>query len=400
MPAIEHPNTKQSNHQPPLALLASLRFLFLPTLLLILMASQAQALQPWNSVSDYFQQKMEDNGIVGGALVYVEDGDVSASNYYGKADIDKDHAVDENTIFHWASITKTFTSVAIMQLRDRGKLSLDDPVTKYLPEIRDIHNPYGSMDEVTISMVMSHATGLRNPTWPWGGQEDWHPFEPTKWSQLVAMFPYTEVEFEPGSKHSYSNPAIIFLGQIIEQITGESYASYMHKNLLMPLQMHNSYFNETPPHLSNYRSNSYTLHDGEPKANGPDFNTGITISNSGLNAPIRDMVNYLSFLAGNYEGPEILNRDSLEEMWEVRLENNETHDQPSLVGLGFFMEEFGDKKLIGHTGTQWSHYSYFYVHPETGRAVIGVTNTDSDDDQPNLFEIREELTNHIFQNLF
>ena len=372
--------------------------------LLLIMAAQSSQAQTddssWTGTSDYFQQKLEDNGITGGALVYLEDGEIRGSNYYGMADIEQDRAVDGNTIFHWASITKTFTAVAIMQLRDRGKLSLDDPITKYLPEIRAIHNPYGSMDEVTISMVMSHATGLRNPTWPWGGQEDWHPFEPTEWSQLVAMFPYTEVDFEPGTRHSYSNPAIIFLGRIIEEITNDSYASYMHKNLLMPLEMHHSYFDETPPHLSDYRSNSYTLYDGEPQANGPDFHTGITISNSGLNAPIRDMVNYLSFLTGSFENAEILSRSSLEEMWNVRYDSSNTRDQLDSIGLGFFIDEVNGHRVIGHTGTQWSHYSYFYVQPETGRAVIGVTNTDSDDDHPDLFEIRDELTNHIFRNLF
>lgn len=371
--------------------------------LLLIMAAQSQAQTDdsgWTGTSDYFQQKLEDNGITGGALVYLEDGEIRGSNYYGMADIEQDRTVDGNTIFHWASITKTFTAVAIMQLRDRGKLSLDDPVTKYLPEIRDIHNPYGSMDEVTISMVMSHATGLRNPTWPWGGQEDWHPFEPTEWNQLVAMFPYTEVNFEPGTRHSYSNPAIIFLGRIIEEVTNNSYASYMHKNLLMPLEMHHSYFDETPPHLSDYRSNSYTLYDGEPQANGPDFHTGITISNSGLNAPIRDMVNYLSFLTGSVDNAEILSRSSLEEMWNVRYDSSNTRDQLDSIGLGFFTDEVNGHKVIGHTGTQWSHYSYFYVQPETGRAVIGVTNTDSDDDHPDLFEIRDDLANHIFRNLF
>ncbi len=84
---------------------------------------------------------------------------------------------------------------------------------------------------------MTHSAGFRGATWPWGGDKPWHPFEPTSWSQLVAMFPYTEVEFQPGSRHSYSNPGIIFLGIIIERLTGDDYEVYIDKNVLKPLEM-------------------------------------------------------------------------------------------------------------------------------------------------------------------
>ena len=63
-------------------------------------------------------------------------------------------------------------------------LTLDDPIVKYLPELRQVHNPYGSMDAVTLRMLMSHSAGFRNPTWPWGGDQDWHPFEPPGWAQV------------------------------------------------------------------------------------------------------------------------------------------------------------------------------------------------------------------------
>ncbi len=107
-------------------------------------------------------------------------------------------AVDEDTIYHWASITKTFTGIAIMQLRDRGLLSLDDPAVKYVPELREVHNPYGDISQVTIRHLMTHSAGFRAGTWPWGGDQPWHPFEPTRWAQVVAMMPYTELQFRPG----------------------------------------------------------------------------------------------------------------------------------------------------------------------------------------------------------
>ena len=64
--------------------------------------------------------------------------------------------------------------------------------------------------------MMTHSSGLRAPTWPWGGDQPWHPIEPTRWEQLVAMLPYTQLNFNPGTKYSYSNPGVIFLGRMIQ----------------------------------------------------------------------------------------------------------------------------------------------------------------------------------------
>ena len=124
-----------------------------------------------------------------------------------------------------------------MQLRDRGLLSLDDPVVKYVPELRLAHNPFGDIAQVKIRHLMSHSAGFRASTWPWGGDKPWHPFEPTSWEQLVAMLPYTDVQFAPGSKYSYSNPGVIFLGRIIQLLSGDDYEVYVAKNILMPLGM-------------------------------------------------------------------------------------------------------------------------------------------------------------------
>jgi Beta-lactamase class C and other penicillin binding proteins len=190
-------------------------------------------------------------------------------------------AVTDSTIFHWASITKTLTAIGIMQLRDRGKLSLDDPIVKYVPELRQVHDSFGDVGEITIRQLMSHSAGFRNGTWPWSGDKAWYPFEPTKWSQLVAMMPYTEILFRPGSRYGYSNPGIIYLGQVIERLTGDDYEVYVTKNILMPLGMTHSYFDVTPYHLLRNRSNGYEVQDGKATAVGLDFDTGITTSNSG-----------------------------------------------------------------------------------------------------------------------
>src|SRR5262249_30121593 len=130
---------------------------------------------PWSRVAAIYHQRVQDAGIVGSSLMFVRNGAIVHRAFEGDQDLDAKRRVDEDTIYHWASITKTFTGVAIMQLRDRGLLSLDDPAVKYVPELRQVHNPFGDISQVTIRQLMSHSAGFRAATWPWGGDEPWHP---------------------------------------------------------------------------------------------------------------------------------------------------------------------------------------------------------------------------------
>jgi CubicO group peptidase (beta-lactamase class C family) len=161
----------------------------------------------YDAVVAGYRAAMQKHGIVGSGLLIVRDERVVAHVTDGLQNLDRREPVTPDTIYHWASITKTFTGIAIMQLRDRGLLSLDDPAVKYVPELRLAHNPFGDIAQVKIRHLMSHSGGFRASTWPWGGDQPWHPFEPASWAQLAAMLPYTDVQFAPGSKYSYSNPA-------------------------------------------------------------------------------------------------------------------------------------------------------------------------------------------------
>ena len=338
------------------------------------------ALKSFNTL---YEQELKQNGIVGSSFVFLRDNKVIAEDFYGSANLAKNQPVDENTIYHWASNTKPFTGIAIMQLRDRGLLKLDDPVTKYLPELRAVHNPFGSMDEITIRHLMTHSAGFRGGTWPWSTGKDWEPFEPTAYSQLVAMFPYTEILFKPGSKFSYSNPGIVFLGKIIEKLSGDDYEVYIDKNILKPLEMYRSYFDATPYHLLKYRSHSYYIENGKRTEGHFDANTGITVSNSGLNSPLPDMIKYLNFLVGDlkkqdvYEG--VLKRSSLEEMWQPQIKTdadaNGNKGFTTDIGLIFFLDTTLGPKHLGHGGDQNGFISYIDFDPVKREASIMVFNT-------------------------
>ncbi|MBT5873684.1 MAG: beta-lactamase family protein [Candidatus Latescibacteria bacterium] len=374
----------------------------------LMMGTEAYAADPpagfsnaWMDVETSFAGSLSDMKIAGGTLIFVQDGAVMGQSLYGLADTETSRPVDANTIFHWGSITKTLTGIAIMQLRDRGKLTLDDALVKHLPELRDVHNPFGAMTDITIRQVMSHSAGFRGSSWPWGGSESWHPHEPKDWAQLVAMIPYTQILFEPGSRYSYSNPAIIFLGRIIEQISGDDFEVYMDKNVLRPLGMHQTYYDRSPYHLMGDRSNSYFMQEGIVTANGLEFDTGITAANGGLNAPMSDMVRYLGFLTGSPSTYDILDRSSLEEMWEPVIPISTGTDLTQIMGLSFFILKRGETTVFGHTGTQKGFHSFMYIEPDSRTAALFVVNTyelapDSSPTRELSARIRDMLFDRIF----
>jgi len=358
----------------------------------ISLANQAGVAQE-KSFQSAFDEYVRTDGVVGASYVVLERGQITVAHNIGMADRDRGQPVDPNTVFHWASITKTLTAVAVMQLRDRGRLSLDDPIVKYVPELRRVHSEGGAIERVTLRHLLSHSSGFQSPTWPYrDDSKPWQPFEPTEWSQLVAMMPYQELSFDPGTRFQYSNPGFIYLARVIEALTGDPYETYIQKNILTPLAMTRSYYNISPYHLARDRSNNYTVHidaAGEhTTANGREFDTGITTPNGGLNAPLADMARWVAFLAGPDASPSstpVLDRRSLEEMWRsVVPVTGDAAVGKTFMGLSFLLyprsEGSSAVTLVGHTGHQAAFRTFMVFNPKNGRAVIAAFNTAHDDD--------------------
>jgi CubicO group peptidase (beta-lactamase class C family) len=347
-----------------------------------------QAPNGWDAFVQAFDSYCQNDSVVGASTLFMRDGRIVAWHNRGLADRERGEKVDSNTIFHWGSITKTLTAVAIMQLRDRGRLTLDDRVTNYIPELRQVHNPFGSMDGITIRMLLSHTSGLQDPTWPWDTAQEWEPFEPTRWEQLIAMMPYMRLRFAPGTRYGYSNPAFIYLARIIEQLSGDPWSHYVQKNILTPLGLTRSYFGGTPYHLEKHRSNNYTIRDDSAgrmrmRANGRDFDPGITIPNGGWNAPLADLATYAAFLTNSSLGDAgkaklfdvVLKRATLEEMWRPVAPYGGEGNSGDAIGLSFFVHPRGEATIIGHTGSQAGFRAFLYINPKSREAIIVAYNT-------------------------
>lgn len=373
------------------------------------LAAQTKAPSTPQEIKTFYESGLRRNEIIGSSLMLIRNGEVVLDDNYGRQS--ETQPVDDNTTYHWASVTKTFTGIAVMQLRDRGLLSLDDPLIKYIPELATVHDTYGSISAITIREAMSHSSGFRDATWPWR-DADWQPFEPTQWSQIVAMLPYTDIKFAPGTRYSYSNLAVVFLGEIIQRLSGDQFEVYMEKNIFRPLGMSRSYYDRSPYHLLPYRSHSWDLKDGKLTEDPFDFDTGITRANGGLNAPLPDMLKYIRFLLGDpahqSEYDTILKRSSLEEMWKPVLPVTPDDDFPSRAGAhdsvaeSFFVHTDGKLTLIGHPGWQNGFRSQINIDPATRSAYIVDYNTDVQDSKQNTrafnIELRDYLIDHFFDS--
>jgi len=340
-----------------------------------------------------FDAVLRQHGIVGGGFAFVHGAQPATQYFFGEARNDTYQPVDAETAYNWASITKTMTAIAVLQLRDRGRLSLDDPAVRYVPELRQVHDAYGSIDDITIRHLLTHSAGFRNPTWPWDCDDakdcDWQPFEPTRWAQVEAMLPYTHIAFKPGSRWSYSNLGYVFLWQIIERLSGDDFEVYIDKNILKPLNMTESYFDRAPYFLESHVAGNYLRAGAKLTPQPFNFDTGITTSNSGLKAPIADMVKYARFLIGGSANPlyeVVLKRSSLEEAWTGVLPVANAGEAPTpytsgphgaqpMMGLGFFLMQAGGRRYIYHDGDQGGFSSELLIDPAGKSASILAVNT-------------------------
>ena len=356
----------------------------------------AQVAPAWPDFERELRAYVQADGVIGASALYLRDGRIAQRAHIGHADRAANRAVTDSTLFHWGSITKMLTAISIMQLRDRGKLSLDDRIVHYIPELRRVHDPYGTRDSITIRMLLSHTAGFQNSTWPYDQGRPWEPFEPKTWDQLVAMMPYEQLLFKPGSRYGYSNPGFIYLGRVIEMLSGDPWEDYINKNIFAPLALDRSYFRATPYYLAQHRSHNYYIRrDSAAGArtidNGADFDPGITTPNGGWNAPLDDLAAFAAFLTGaprrtpgSYD--TVLKRSSLEEMWRgvhsmgSLPEGGRTTEQH--MGLSFFIIRRGQRTVLGHTGSQAGFRAFLYFDPVTRTAVVAAFNTTNSANPP------------------
>ncbi len=167
-----------------------------------------------------------------GTVLVAQDGKVLLDKGYGFANLEWDIPNTPTTKFRLGSLTKQFTAASILLLEERGKLKIEDPVKKYMPDAP------AAWDKITIFHLLTHTSGIPNFT----GFPDYESTEaiPTTPEKLVARFRDKPLEFEPGTKWNYSNSGYVLLGYLLEKISGQKYSEFVQQNIFTPLGMKDS----------------------------------------------------------------------------------------------------------------------------------------------------------------
>lgn len=185
----------------------------------------------------YLNQLTASGNPPGLSVVVVKDGEVVYKNAFGYADGPRNIKATPETVYHWWSMTKIPTAIAIMQLQEQGKIKLDDEVTKYLPWF-EVTYPSGDSPAIAIRHLMQHTSGLPNPVPAMIGWVHYDDATPNQTEVLKKYLPeFNNVKFEPGSKAIYGNLNYMVLGAVIEAVSGQTYEEYILENILAPLGM-------------------------------------------------------------------------------------------------------------------------------------------------------------------
>ena len=334
-------------------------------------------------IEKLFKTFMERSQAPGAVLGVIVDGELVWVKAAGVQEKTKDTPVTPETVFRIASMTKSFTAMAILKLRDEGKLSLDDPVAKYIPELANLPYPTSDSQVLTIRHLLTHSEGFPEDN-PWGDRQ-LAQTDATLREWLRGGIPFST---SPGTAFEYSNYGFAILGQIVAKASGRPYADYVRDNILRPLGMNSSTFEMSA--VPNDRiALGYRREDNAYKPE-PILAHGSFGAMGGLWTSAPDLARYVAFLMSAFpprdepeRGP--IKRSSAREMqqsWRPSPASafRPTVDAPLQLGVSAYAYGLGVSQdcrfghVVGHGGGLPGYGSLMRWLPEYGVGLIGMSN--------------------------
>jgi CubicO group peptidase (beta-lactamase class C family) len=304
------------------------------------------------------------------AAAIVHDQELVWSGAFGMADLDEQRPAATRTLYSICSISKLFTSVAVMQLRDRGKLGLRDRVSDHLGYF-DLKQKYDESTPVTIEGLLTHSAGLpRESDHPyWSGPE--YAF-PTK-QEVIDRLSHQETLHPSQTEYQYSNLGLSLAGYIVEQLSGQPYDRYMREHILDPLGMRDTHTEMPQQHIGGQLATGYTSITRQGTRNEVPFFLAKGIAPAaGYASTVEDLAKFAMWqfrLRGDYE--ELLHAYTLAEMQRVQFTRP---GSSTLRGLGFSISSRNGETFVGHGGSCPGFRTQFSTQPDSKIATIALVN--------------------------
>lgn len=339
----------------------------LAAVFLLSIGSSAQASPP--GVGDYVRGEMRKQHIPGLAVLVARDGKIVRAEGFGLANVELQVPVKPETVFQSGSVGKQFTATAVMMLVEEGKVSLDDPLTKYFSDAP------ASWKDVTVRELLSHTAGFTDYPKTFDFRKDWTEDE------LIKLVESVPLDYPPGTKWAYSNLGYLTLGILIHRVTGEFYGDFLQQRIFKPLDMQTTRIISEADIVPN-RAAGYRLVKGELKNQewvAPMVNT---TADGSLYFSILDLAKWDAALYTE----KLLKRSSFDQMWTpAKLKNG----QPNKDGYGFgwFMEQRHGHHVVGHDGA-WQGFKTAITRYVDDRLTVVVL--------ANLAEAKpEDIAQHV-----
>jgi D-alanyl-D-alanine carboxypeptidase len=311
-------------------------------------------------VDQVAEQALAQTGVPSASLAIVRDGEIAYTKGYGRARLEPAEAAEPRMRYSVGSISKQFTAAAVLLLEQQGKLSIEDSVSKYLPELT-------RANEVTIRMLLSHTSGYQD-YWP----EDYlmpPMFEATTSQHILDVWGKKALDFDPGTKWQYSNTNFVIAGRIVEMVSGEPLMQFLEEHVFHPLAM-KEVWNSDLAKLGDTDAQGYTRYALGPLRPAPKEGAGWMFAAGELAMPAYDLAQWDISLMNR----ALLDKRSYDEMFApVKLKDGSN----SNYGLGLFVRDMSGHLLYEHSGEVMGFTSENYVFPNEKVAIAVLTNQDA-----------------------
>ena len=336
------------------------------------------------------EEEMEYGSLVSVSIAIVDNYEPLWVGALGYSDLVEGKLADEHSMYRIASISKMFVAIAIMKLEEEGKLSLNDPIKKWVPEVA-YENQWEDAHPIRVVHLLEHTTG-------W---DDLHfseaEFEaPADWTleQRLAYHPDSRTSrWVPGTRHSYCNSGYTVATMIIEKVSGQDFTTYIADTILEPLGMLNATYDDTGV----YQEFGAKLYDNHQNEFGK-FSRIHAPSAGGLLVSAKEMSSYLMFLLQNpkMDSLRIINKESLLRMRLAETTAGYRAGLKTGAGLGNYTYRHDGHLIHGHSGGTRGAMSQLYYHPESGRGYFLVV---SGEDRYTFQNINRMLTDFLVEGL-
>jgi D-alanyl-D-alanine carboxypeptidase len=325
-------------------------------------SAQTPDVKRMETVADSLAREMVAAGVVPGLTIAVaRNGETVFARGYGKADVEMGVDAGAETVYPVTSLTKQFTAAAVLRLAEAGKLSLDDSITKHLPDYP------AHARAVTVRHLLDHTSGI-SPMRGTSAVDDPQWFRrDLAYAEMVALFGTKPLEFGPGEKFDYNNMAYYLAGEIISRVTGTHWGEHLEREVLGPLGLRRTVHCDARRVVPG-RAETYVTEDGAT-VHAPYVSMRILGASGALCSTAGDLLRWSHLLhASRVVSPASLARMTA----RTRLSGGDTVD----AGLGVYMESLGGHRKVFHGGTRPGG-AYLAHYPDDGLTIAVLTNSAS-----------------------